>query len=89
MNLSSEPTSSRLPCLIEGRLIGLLLVGSVGHLAQLILLGKFAGQGAQILDQSLGGGNHSLAGCNLTISLDAQQEVGGQGVRNLVMQSQF
>lgn len=62
----------------------LLLVGSVGSLAELVLLGEFPRQDTQVLDQSLGGVNNSLARSDFTVSLDTQLELGGQRVRNLI-----
>lgn len=65
----------------------LLLVGSVGHLAQLILLGELAGEDAEVLDQGLAGVDNGLARGDLAIGLATQLEVGSQGVRNLEWKS--
>lgn len=62
----------------------LLLVGSVGSLAELVLLGEFPRQDTQVLDQGLGGVNNSLAGGDFTVSLDTELELRGQRVRNLI-----
>lgn len=61
----------------------LLLVGSIGHLAQLILLGELARQDAEVLDQGLAGVDDGLTGGDLAIGLATQLEVGSQGVRDL------
>ena len=61
----------------------LLLVGSVGHLAQLVLLGKLARQYTEVLDEGLGGIDDGLAGGDNAIRLAAELEVGSQGVRDL------
>lgn len=61
----------------------LLLVGSVGHLTQLILLGELAREDAKVLDQGLAGVDDGLAGGDLAIGLAAELEVGSQGVRDL------
>lgn len=61
-----------------------MLVGGVGSLAELVLLGEFPRQDAQVLDQSLGSVNNSLARGDLAISLDTQLELGGQRVRDLI-----
>jgi hypothetical protein len=62
----------------------LLLVGSVGSLAELVLLGEFPRQDTQVLNQSLGGVNNSLAGGDFTVGLNTQLELGGQRVRDLI-----
>ncbi len=61
----------------------LLLVGSVGHLAQLVLLGELARQYTEVLDEGLGGVDDGLAGGDNAIRLAAELEVGSQGVRDL------
>lgn len=61
----------------------LLLVSSVGHFAQFILLGEFAGKDAEVLDQGLAGVDNSLTRGDFPVGLATQDEVGSQGVRDL------
>jgi hypothetical protein len=61
----------------------LLLVGSVGHLAEFILFSELARKDAEVLDQGLAGVDYRLAGGDFTIGLATQDEVRGQGVRDL------
>lgn len=60
-----------------------LVVGGVGHLPQLVFFGEFTGENTQILDKSLACVDDSVTRSDHSIGLNAQQEVGGQGVRNL------
>lgn len=64
-------------------LVSLLLVGSIRHLAEFILLGELTGQLTQLLNEHVAGGNHRSTGSNLAIGLYAQLKVGSQRVRNL------
>jgi hypothetical protein len=61
----------------------LLLVGSVGHLAQFILFGELAGKDAEVLDQGLAGVDDSLTRGDFAVGLATQDKVGSQGVRDL------
>ena len=61
----------------------LLLAGSVGHLAQLVLLGELARQYTEVLDEGLGSVDDGLAGGDNAIRLAAELEVGSQRVRDL------
>lgn len=61
----------------------LLLVGSVRHLAQLILLGELTRQDTEVLDEGLSSVDDGLAGGDNAIRLAAELEVGSQGVRDL------
>lgn len=67
----------------------LLLVGSVGSLAELVLLGEFPRQDTQVLDQSFGGVNNSLARGDFTVGLNPQLELGGQRVGDLIDPYQY
>ena len=68
-----------------GRLLAhvLLLVSSVRHLAKFILFGELAGEDAKVLDEGLAGVDDGRAGSDGPVGLDAEEEVGRQGVRNL------
>jgi hypothetical protein len=61
----------------------LLLVGSIGHLAEFIFFGELAGKDAEVLDQGLAGVDDSLTGGDFTVGLATQDEVRSQGVRDL------
>lgn len=60
----------------------LLLVGA-HHLAQLILLGEFPGEDAQVPDKLMARSNDSILGGDFAVGLDAKDELGNQGMRDL------
>lgn len=68
-----------------GSILGtVLLLSSPYHLPQLEFLGEFTRECAQILHCVMARREESILGGNLPVSLDAQFEVGDEGVRNLV-----
>lgn len=64
-------------------LVPTLLLSSAHHLAKLVLFGELAGENAQIPDQFMAGCDHRILGCDFTVGLHPEQELGHQRVRNL------
>lgn len=77
---SGSPQENKAPF---GDLLGLLLVGGIGHLAKFVLFGEFAGKLTKLLNQLVAYLDDSRTGGDLAISLHAQLHVGGQRVGNL------
>lgn len=75
--------------LIGGGLLGswlgtvLLLIGGVGHLAQLVLLLELAGDDTPVGDQVAAGNDDGFTGADLSVGLDPQKELGLERVRHL------
>jgi hypothetical protein len=61
----------------------ILLLSGAHHLTQFVLLGEFAGENTQITDQLVAGCNHGILGSDLTVGLNAEQELGIQWMRDL------
>lgn len=61
----------------------LLLLSRSHHLAQLIFLGEFTGEGTQVLDQIVARRDDGVLGSDFTIGLDTKLELGDQRVRHL------